>query len=109
MIPDGPKSANLPNPVRVLAAILHYHIKNKADIKISITQTVKLFGIQKKAFRQSLKGVCYESSSQKHRRLDAAHDKGEGSSSSETDNDDDDEEEGAFARIKPLQKCKHKK
>ena len=42
---------------------------------------------------------------QKHRHLDAAHDKKEESSSSETednDDDDDNEDKGAFTRIKPL-------
>ena len=43
MIPDGSKSQNLPVPFQTLAAILHYQVKNKAGIKVSIVQTVKLF------------------------------------------------------------------
>ena len=112
MVPDGCKSQNLPNPVRTLVAILHYQVKNEAGIKVSITQTAKLFGTQEKPFGQALKGVQYESGTQKCRHLDAAHDKKEESSSSETeDNEDndannDDEDEGAFTRIKPLKACK---
>ena len=103
MVPDGSKSQNLPNPVQTLAVILHYQVKNEAGIKVSILQTVKLFGTQEKPFHQALKGVCYESSTQKSRHLDAAHDKEEESSSSETE---DDEDEGAVTKIKPLNKCK---
>ena len=106
MVPDGSKSQNLLNPVQTLAVILHYLVKNKFGIKVSITQRAKLFGTQEKPFHQALKGVCYESSTQKCRCLDAAHDKEEESSSSET-KDDDDEDEGAVTQIKPLKK--HKK
>ena len=71
--------------------------------------TSKLFGTQEKPLHQALKGVCYESGSQKCRWEDAAHDKQEDSSSSEEmDDNDDDEDEGAVARIKLLKK-KHKK
>ena len=95
---------------QTLAVILHYQVKNKAGIKVSITQTAKLFATQEKPFHQALKGVHYESSSQKCRCLDAACDKEEESPSSETedddDDDDDDEDEGAVAKMKPLKKCK---
>ena len=59
---------------------------------------------------QALKGVHYESSMQKCRWEDAAHDKQEDSSSSKKtdDDDDDDEEEGAVIKIKLL-KMKPKK
>ena len=109
MVPDGSKSQNLPNPVQTLAAILHYQVKNEVSIKVSIVQTAKLFGTQKELFCQVLKGVHYESGTQKHRHSDAAHDKEEESSSSETEDndDDDDKDEGAVTRIKPLKK--HKK
>ena len=30
MVPDGQLSQNLPNPVRTLAAILHYQLKNES-------------------------------------------------------------------------------
>ena len=59
-------------------------------------------------FHQALKGVHYESGSQKCRQEDAAHDKQEDSSSSEKKDDDEEEDEGAVTRIKPLKK-KHKK
>ena len=107
MVPDGSKSQNLPVPVQTLAVILHYQVKNEAGIKVSIAQTAKLFGSQEKPFCQALKGVCYESGTQKCRRLDTAYDKEEESPSSETEDDDDDEDEGAVAKIKPLKK--HKK
>ena len=72
-------------------------------------QTAKLFATQEKPFHQALKGVHYESSTQKCQCLDAAHEKEEETSSSETkeDDDDDDEDEGAVAKMKPLKK--HKK
>ena len=106
MVPDGCKYQNLPNPVITLAAILHYQVKNKAGIKVSIAQTAKLFGTQEKPFCQALKGAWYESGTQKCRHLDAACDKKEESSSSETKDNNDDEDEGAFAMIKPLKACK---
>ena len=109
MVPDESKSQNLPVPVQTLAAILHYQVKNEAGIKVYIAQTAKLFATQEKLFHQALKGVCYESSTQKCRCLDAAHDKEEESPSSETkdDDNDDDKDEGAVAKMKPLKK--HKK
>ena len=61
MIPDGQLSQNLPNPVRTLASILHYQLKNETSIKISITASSKLFGTQEKPLHQALKGVHYES------------------------------------------------
>ena len=67
MVPDGKLSQNLLNPVRTLAAILHYQLKNETGIKISITITSKLFGTLEKLLHQALKGVHYESGSQKHR------------------------------------------
>ena len=67
MVPDGPLSHSLPNPVRTLAAILHYQLKNETGIKISITATSKLFGAQEKLLCQALEGVFYESGSQKCR------------------------------------------
>ena len=109
MVPDGQLSQNLPNPVRTVTAILYYQLKNESGIKVSIKATSEVFGTQEKPLHQALKGVHYESSLQKCRREDAAHDKHNSSSSEETDDDDDkDDEEGAVARIKPLKK-KHKK
>ena len=63
----------------------------------------QLFGTQK-LFCQALKGVHYESSTQKHRCLDAACDKEEESPSSETE-DDDDKDEGAVTKIKTLEQA----
>ena len=47
MVPDGQLSQNLLNPVRTLAAILHYQLKNETGIKIPIMAISKLFGTQK--------------------------------------------------------------
>ena len=107
MVPDGLKSQNLLNPVRTLAVILHYQVKIEVGIKVSIAQTAKLFGTQGRPFHQALKGVQYESSTEKCRHLDATHGKKEESSSSETEDNDDNQDEGAFARIKPIKA--HKK
>ena len=108
MVPDGSMSQNLLVPVQTLAAMLHYQVKNETGIKVSIVHTAKLFGTQEKPFCQALKGVHYESSTHKHRCLDAARDIEEESPSSETEDDDDndDEDEGAVTKIKPLNKCK---
>ena len=104
MVPCGQLSQNLLNPVKTLAAILHYQLKNETRIKVSITATSKVFGTQEKPLHQALKGVHYESSSQKKTRWeDAAHDNQEDSSSSE-ETDDDDDKEGAVTRIKTDQK-----
>ena len=95
-------------PVGAFHLILQAMVQNEAGIKVSIVQTAKLFGTQEKPFHQALKGVCYESSTQKHRHLDAACAKDEESPSSETkDDDDDDKDESAVTKIKPLKK--HKK
>ena len=67
MVPDGELSQNLLNPVRTLAAILHYQLKNETGIKIAITAASKLFGTQEKLLHQALKGVHYESGTQKCR------------------------------------------
>ena len=66
MVPDGSKSQNLPVPVQTLAAIQHYQVKNEVGIKVSIMQTAKLFATKEKPFHQALKGVCYESGTQKY-------------------------------------------
>ena len=109
MVPDGQLSQNLQNPVRTLAAKLHYQLKNETSVKISITATSKLFGTQEKLLHQALKGAHYESGSQKCRQEDAAHDKQEDSSSSEeTDDDEEEEDEGAVPRIKLLKKKQKK-
>ena len=39
MVPDGCESQNLPNPVRTLAVILYYQVKNEAGIEVSIADS----------------------------------------------------------------------
>ena len=103
MVPDGQLSQNLPNPLRTLAAILHYQLKNETGIKVSIMTTSKVFGTLEKLLCQALKGVHYKFSTQKHRQEDVAYDKQEDSSSSE-ETDDEDDEKGAVTKIKLLKK-----
>ena len=82
-----------------------YQLKIETGIKVSILATSTIFGTQEKPLRQALKGVYYESRSQKRRCESAACDKQEESPSSDNEEDDDDdgdEPEGAFTRIKPL-------
>ena len=67
MVPDGQLSQNLLNPFRTLAVILHYQLKNETGIKVSIMATSKVFGTQEKLLHQALKGVHYESGTQKCR------------------------------------------
>ena len=57
MVPDGQQAQNPPGPVRTLAAILHYELKNETGIKVSISSTLKIFGTQEKQLHQALKGV----------------------------------------------------
>ena len=110
IIPDGQLAQNLLGPLRTLAAILHYQVKNKTGIKVSILATLKVFGTQEKLLHQALTWVHYESGMQKQRWEDASCDQEEESSSSvEEDDNYDDDEEGAFARIKLLSWKKHKK
>ena len=52
MVPDGQQAQNLPGPVRTLAAILYYELKNETDIKVSISSTSKIFGTQEKQLHQ---------------------------------------------------------
>ena len=105
MIPDGKEAQNLPRPVKTLVAIIHYEVKTETGIRISIAAMSQLFGTQEKSLWQALKGVKYESGTQKCRWESATHNDKE-SSSSEEDDDDGDEPEGVLAKIKPL---KHKK
>ena len=67
MIPDGQLAQNLLDPVRTLAAMLHYQVKNETGIKVSILATLKVFDTQEKLLHQALKGVHYESGMQKQR------------------------------------------
>ena len=106
MIPDGGSLKILQFLSKLL--LQYYTTKSRmklAGFKVSITQKAKLFATQEKPFCQALKGVHYESSTQKCQCLDAACDKEEESSSSETE-DDDDEDEGAVTKMTPLKKHK---
>ena len=67
MVPDGQQAQNLPGPVRTLTAILHYKLKKETGIKVLISSTSKIFDTQEKQLHQALKGVQYESRSQKQR------------------------------------------
>ena len=108
MIPNGSQSHNLPGPVKLLTAVIHYEIKTETGIKSSMITTANLFDAQEKSLRQAMKGVWYALGTQRRRHESAAHDKEEESSSKTEDNSysDDDREEGGIAKIKPLKKCK---
>ena len=69
-----------------------------------ILATLTIFGTEEKPLRQALKGVHFQSRSQKRRRESAVHDKQEELPSSDDkeddDDNDDDEPEGAFVRYR---------
>ena len=60
-------SMNLPASVKTLAAALMYLMKTKLGIDTSINSTAKIFDVSEKKLRQGLKGVKYESGSQRKR------------------------------------------
>ena len=67
MLPSPAASMNLPTSVKTLAAALMYLMKTKLGINTSINSTAKIFNASEKKLRQGLKGVKYESGSQKKR------------------------------------------
>ena len=94
-------SMNLPASVKTLAAALMYLVKTKLGINTSINSTAKIFDVSEKKLRQGLKGVKYESGSQRKRQRsceEGAQTKTASSSSSE--------DEGTFAKLTPLKKSK---
>ena len=91
-------------PVQTVAAALAYLIKTEVGIETSISNTAKTYSVPEKKLRQGLKGVKYQSGSQRRRQESQGHTQDESSSSESDDNDDDD---GAtLANMTPLKKAK---
>ena len=67
MLPSPAASMNLPTSVKTLAAALMYLVKTELGINTSISSTAKIFDVLEKKLRQGLKGVKYESGSQRKR------------------------------------------
>ena len=97
MLPSPTASMNLLTSVKTLAAALIYLMKTELGIDTSINNTAKIFDVLEKQLRQGVKGVKYESSSQRKRQRSceegAQADKASSSSS---------EDEGTFAKLPPL-------
>ena len=102
-----------PKFCQILSELLLQYYTTKSRMKLvsrsPLYRQQNCFGTQKKPFHQTLKGVQYESSTQKCRCLDTTHGKRNPFPVKPEDNDDDDDDnegEGAFTRIKPLKACK---
>ena len=104
MLPSPVACKNLAVPVQTVAAALVYLIKTKVGIETSSSNTAKTYFVPEKKLRQGLKGVKYQSGSQRRRRESQGHTQDESSSSESDDNDHDDG--AAFAKITPLKKAK---
>ena len=104
MLPSPAACKNLAVPLQTVAAALAYLIKTEVGIETSISNTAKTYFVPEKKLRQGLKGVKYQSGSQRRRRESQGHTQDESSLSESDDNDHDD---GAtFAKITPLKKTK---
>ena len=108
MIPDGPQSHNLPGLVKLLAAAIHMEIKKEISIKDLMHGTATIFKTPEKSLQQAVKGMKYESNTQKNQHELVQCDKEE-SSSSDVDSSDDDGGASVLANIKPLKKPKKSK
>ena len=67
MLPSPAACKNLAMPVQMVAAALAYLIKTEVSIKTSISNTAKTYSVPEKKLRQGLKGVKYQSGSQRRR------------------------------------------
>ena len=76
-------------------------MKTKLGIDTSINNTAKIFDVSEKKLRQRLKGVKYESGSQRQRQR--CHEEG---AQAETASSSSSEDEGTFAKLTPLKKSK---
>ena len=104
MLPSPAACKNLAVPVQMVTAAVAYLIKTEVSIKASINNTAKMYFVPEKKLKQGLKGVKYESGTQRKRQGDQEHTHEESLSSDSDDNDDDD---GAvLAKITLLKKAK---
>ena len=104
MLPSPAACKNLAVPMQMVAAALAYLIKTKVSIKTSISNTAKTYFLPEKKLRQGLKGVKYQSGSQRRRWESQGHTQDESSSSESDDNDHDDG--AAFAKNNTTQEGK---
>ena len=72
MLPNSSKAHNLPQAVAIFAAVLHWSIKEENGVKASILSMSSIFNVLEKQLHQTIKGVKYESGSQKKRHKSAA-------------------------------------
>ena len=101
MLPSPTASVNLPTSVKTLAAALVYLMKTELGINTSLNNTAKIFNVSEKNLRQGLKGVKYESGSQRKRWK--SHEEGALAETASSSSSDD---EGTFAKLTPLKKSK---
>ena len=67
MLPSPAVCKNLAMPVQTVAAALAYLMKTEVSIEASINNTAKTYSVPEKKLRQGLKGVKYQSGSQRRR------------------------------------------
>ena len=67
MLPSPAACKNLAMPVQTVAAALAYLIKTEVSIETSINNTAKTYSVPEKKLRQGLKGVKYQSGTQRRR------------------------------------------
>ena len=67
MLPSPAAYKKLEVPVQTVVAALAYLIKTKVGIETSISNTAKTYFVPEKKLRQGLKGVKYQSGSQRRR------------------------------------------
>ena len=97
-------SMNLPASVKTHVAACH-HVPHEnwtwTSTLLNINSTAKIFDVSEKKLRQGLKGVKYESGSQRKRWK--SHEEG---AQAETASSSSSEDEGTFAKLTPLKKSK---
>ena len=67
MLPSPAACKNLAVPVQTVAAAVAYLIKTEVGTGTSINNTAKMYSVPEKKLRQGLKGVKYQSGSQRRR------------------------------------------
>ena len=102
MLPSPAVCKNLAVSVQTVTAAIAYLIKSEVSIETSINNTAKMYFVPEKKLRQGLKGVKYESGTQRRRQEDQEHTQDESSSSE----DDDDDDGAILAKITLLKKTK---
>ena len=104
MLPSPAACKSLAMPVQMVAAAIAYLIKTEVSIKTSISNTAKTYSVPEKKLRQGLKGVKYQSGSQRRRWESQGHTQDESLLNKSDDNDNDDS--ATLVKITPLKKAK---